>query len=436
VFRTLLVKPPAGTNIPETILKNMRWFLYDGLFSASALAIINVFYTLYLESLGASSSQIGMMSSLSNLIMLVVMLPGAWLSERAGSRKKAVLFSLGLSRFFILVSALLPFWFTGQAAVLPVIAVRLLIDNFNVVSVPPWTSLSADIVPMQHRGRYFATRNLVMSVSTMFTTLAVGRLISSAGRPQGFQAAMALAFAIGMFSTWMYSRIHEPAAKAAKVTSYSPRALIATLRNDGNLRNYAIYIFMWNASIALAGPFIQIFYVREVHATTAIVGTMTMIATLSGLFSTHLSGKLVEKWGGYKIQLISGLTVPLLPVIWGLVQSPWGALPAYLYDGFVWSANTLASFNFMLTLAKPSKLTLYNSIVQVGTSMGAILGASVGGLLVDAIGFRTVFFISGAARLLSMLVFWRMVRPAPLSASQEDEPEPLTLPHDELGNPV
>ncbi|MEM5776752.1 MAG: MFS transporter, partial [Anaerolineaceae bacterium] len=103
---------------------------------------------------------------------------------------------------------------------------------------------------------------------------------------------------------------------------------------------------------------------------------------------------------------------------------------AYLYDGFVWAGYSLASFSFMLSLTKPSRLGLYNSIIQVVVSLGAILGASLGGVLIGELGFRTVFFISGAGRMLAMFFFWRMVKKADEAACREDDSEAEPQPAD------
>lgn len=420
MLRDLFFKPVPAGHITAVVLRNMRWLFYDGMFAASSLAIINTFFTLYLEALGASNAQIGLMSSLTNLMLLFTMLPGAWLSERIGSRKKVVLFSGGgISRLFLLVSAFLPFWFSGQSAVLPVIAARLLVDNFNVLSVPAWTSLSADIVPMRFRGRYFAARNLAMSVSTMATTLAIGWLITSIGRPGGYQAAMAAAFTIGMLATLSYARIQEPAVeKSAVPESYSPRALLATLKADRNLKNYSIFLLLWNGSINIAGPFFAIYLVRELKATAEIVGVLTMLATLTGLPATYLFGKLIDRWGGYKAQMLAGFMIPFLPWLWLLARSPWGTTAAYLYDGIAWSGYMLASFNFMLSLASPARLTRYNAIAQVMVALACTIGAMLGGVMVSTWGFRTVFALSGAGRLLSMIFFARFVK-APVTEEEK-----------------
>ncbi len=427
MLRGILSKPSTDGSVSDTTLMNMRWLLYDGLFAASSLAIINTFYTLYLEALGATNTQIGLMSSMTNLILLLTVLPGAWFSEKIGSQKKAVLItSGGISRFFLLVSVFLPYWFSGQTAVLPVIAARLMVDTFNILGVPPWTALAAGIVPMQHRGKFFATRNLIMNISTMVTTLAVGRLITVVGKPGGFQVAMAVAFVAGLAGTFVYMRIKEPPTdKSAVPQSYSPKSLLETLKTDTNLRNYSIFLFLWNSTISLAGPFFTIYLVRDLKATTDVVGVLAMITTLTGLPATYFFGKLIDRWGGWKAQVLTGFLIPIYPLLWLLADTPWGAAPAFLFDGIVWAGYNLASFTFMLTLASPSQLTLYNAIIQVMVALGATIGASLGGIMISAWGFKAVFAISGAGRLLAMLFFWRFVKPADKPAAEPElSPQP------------
>lgn len=411
MLRDLFLKHAPAGRLPMLILRNMRWLFYDGIFAASSLAIINTFFTLYLEALGATNTQIGLMSSLTNLMLLVTVLPGAWLSERMGSRRKAVLWASSISRLFLLISVFLPFWFSGQAAVLPVIAARLIVDNFNLLGAPAWTSLSAEIVPMRYRGRYFAARNLAMNLSAMLTALAVGWLITSIGRPGGYQAAMGVSFTMGLLATLSYARIQEPPLEeGALPESYSPRALLATIKADPNLKNYSIFLLLWNGSINIAGPFFAIFLVRELKATAEIIGVLTMLATLTGLPATYLFGKLIDRWGGYKSQLLAGFMIPFLPWLWLLARTPWGTTVAYLYDGIAWSGYMLASFSFMLSLASPARLTRYNAIAQVMVALACTVGALLGGVMVSAWGYRTVFALSGAGRLLSMIYFARYVK--------------------------
>ena len=413
MLRNLLIKSSSTEQISASIAHNMRWLLYDGVLASASLAIINTYFTLYLESLGASNQQIGLTASLTNLMLLLTMLPGAWMTEKIGSRKIAVLLSAGgLSRLFLLVSVFLPFWFTRQAAVLPVVVARLLMDNFSVLSLPAWTSLSADIVPMQWRGRYFAARNMLMNISTMLATLAIGRLIFTIGQPGGYQAALGVAAGLGFMATYAYARIREPRAEGlgAAAASYAPKALLETLKADPLLRNYSLFLLLWNCTINFAGPFFAIYFVRELNGTPDVIGVLTTILTLVSIPAALFTGKLVDRWGARRAQIVTGFLIPLLPILWILPRSPWALIPVYIYDGIAWTGYALASFSFMLTLASPARLTRYNAIAQMMVAFSSALGPLLGGLMIAQWGYRTVFFISGVGRLLAMLFYLRFVR--------------------------
>jgi MFS family permease len=422
LFFPFLSARPATEKLTDFSLRNMRWLFYDGVTAAFQNAIVMTYYVFYLEALGATGQQIGLLSSLTSLLMLITMMPGAWLTEKVGSRKLAVLAGAGgLSRVLLLTSVFIPFLFEPATAVVLAIAAKILIDNFTNLSLPAWTSLSADIVPIDFRGRYFASRNLAMNISTMLATFGIGLLISAVGKPGGYQAALAVAFGFGALATFCYSRIQEPkSSPGAAVPSYSPLSLLKTLKEDRVLRNYCLFILMWGGSINIAGPFFPLYFVRELGATPDIVGVVHTVMTLASLPATFFFGKLVDRWGGRKTQLLAGFLIPLLPLMWLLPRSPWETLPVYIYDGIVWSGYQLAAFTFMLSLATPRLLTRYNALTQMSVATAAMVGSAIGGMLIDVIGFRGMFALSGAGRIVAMLFLLFFVTPQKTANSLAD----------------
>jgi len=423
---------PATEKLSDYTLRNMRWLYFDGIAAAVQNAIVLTYFVFYLEALGASGQQIGALASLTNLLLLVTMIPGAWLTERVGSRKLAVLAGAGgLSRVLLLCSVFIPFLVEPAAVVPIVIVAKLLIDNFTNLSIPAWTSLSADIVPIQFRGRYFASRNLAMNISTMLATFGMGLVIAAIGKPGGYQAALAVAFGFGALATFCYSRIQEPPPSGpVAIANYSPLSLIQTLKNDRILRNYCIFILLWGGTINIAGPFFPLYFVRELGATPDIVGIVHTVMTLASLPATYFFGKLVDRWGGRKTQVVAGFLIPLLPLMWLLPRSPWETLPVYIYDGIVWSGYQLASFTFMLTLATPRLLTRYNALTQMSVAAAAMLGSALGGMLIEPIGFRGMFTLSGIGRIAAMFFFLFFVNPQKpgvspgVSSGDTESPEP------------
>lgn len=171
---------------PPSIRQNLRWFWFDGVFASSSDSIVVAYLSLFVLALGATRAQIGLMSALSSLSAALFLLPGATLVERQGHRKRIVVLSGGgVARVALLLLALVPLLFAGPTAVYVAIALTILRSAFANLGVPAWVSLTADIVPLSWRGRYFSSRNIAMGVANMLTTFLVGQLITLVGGTNG-----------------------------------------------------------------------------------------------------------------------------------------------------------------------------------------------------------------------------------------------------------
>ena len=126
-------------------------------------------------------------------------------------------FGGGVARFAILVLALLPFFVRGTAIVWVAIALSVTRDSFGNLSFPAWVSVTADIVPMEGRGRFFASRNFIMGLTGMLAILLVGELITRTSIPLGYQIALGLAFVLGMASTFSFGHMRDPKGSTAPV---------------------------------------------------------------------------------------------------------------------------------------------------------------------------------------------------------------------------
>ncbi len=153
-----------------SVRRNLRWFWFDGVFTQASDSIVITYLPLFVLALGATRAQIGLMNSLSNLSAALLLLPGAALVERWGHRKQIVVFSGGGgARIVLLLLILTPLVFAGPTAVYLAIALAIARSAFASLGVPAWTSLSADIVPLAWRGRYFSARNMAMGIVWNFS---------------------------------------------------------------------------------------------------------------------------------------------------------------------------------------------------------------------------------------------------------------------------
>ena len=317
------------------------------------------------------------------------------------------------SGLFILLLLLAPWWFTGPGLVSVAIAFAVLRDGLNNLSLPAWVSLTADIVPLSWRGRYFGLRNIYMSIAGMAAILLVGELITRTGKPLGYQVALALAFGVGMLSTYSYAQLREihPAVgkKSASKPTFSALGVIKTLWASPVFLAFSLTSALWNFSLNIAGPFFTVYMVQNLFATPTMVGFLSIVSSLSGLPAQHFLGPLADRWGPRRIMALTGFIIPVVPFAWLFVTAPWQIIPINLVSGFLWGGYSLASFNLLLELTPQELRERTTALYQVIVSVSLAAGAALGGILVTQYGIKSVFLASAFGRLIAAVLFIRFV---------------------------
>jgi MFS family permease len=398
--------------LPYSAQHNLSWFWLDGFFSIACDNIVITYLTLYVLALGATNAQIGAMSALSSLSAALLLFPGAMLVERFGRRKLiCVTAGGGVGRIMLLLLALLPFAVSGPAAVYVAMAFSVTRDAFGNFAIPAWTALTADIVPLQWRGRYFGSRNFAMGIGGMVTTFAVGALITTIGGRLGFQLALALAFGLGMVSTYSFGRIREPKAVMIPQTpgGESVRNLIRDLRAQPGFLAFCAAAAIWNFSVNISGPFFTPYMAERLKASAFQIGIFAVVTSLASLPALRLFGNLADHWGPRRVQLITGFLIPFVPWIWMLSRAPWHVVPINAIAGFLWAGYNLAAFNFMLTLTPADRRARYSALYQIVVTLSLALGAAFGGVVTTQWGYFAVFFLSGVGRMAGAVFFARFV---------------------------
>jgi MFS family permease len=399
---------------PAETRHNLRWFWFDGFFSAASDNILITYLVLYLLALGASRAQIGLLSSLSSLSVALVLLPGALLVERIGHRKEVTVWAGGgVARVVILFLALIPLGFKGQALIYVAIALSITRDVFGNLAYPAWMAIIAEIIPISGRGRYFGSRNFAMGVVGMVTILLVGELITRTQKPAGYQIAFGLAFIIGLMSTVSFSRLRvskEPPAAPTGAAGLSVPALLRDLWKHPAFLTLAGVSALWNFSLNIAGPFFNVYLVQNLSATATMVGFLGVVSTIASLLIQRKLGELADRWGSRRMQLISGLLIPIVPLLWLFATSPWHVVPINILSGILWGAYSLASFNYLLALTPADQRARYSALFQLIITVSLAAGAAVGSVIISTPwAYQGVFIGSGVGRFTAAILFARFV---------------------------
>jgi len=348
---------------------------------------------------------------------VLILLPGAFLAERTGKRKEVALFSGGIAgRFTLLAMIFVPLLFQGQAAVFLAIILTILRDALNSMGLPAWISLSADLVPLSWRGRYFGSRNFIMGLAAMGTTLLFGEIITRSDQLRGYQVAYAIALILGMVSTFSFNKIIEPSSKNVNQKDDDQNNELSIKETFLGTRSHPIFLLycltsaIWNFSLNISGPFFAPFQVKTLGATATMVGVLAISSQVSSMLTQQPFGRLADLWGPRRIVVITGLLIPVLPVTWIFITEAWQGIPVNLIGGALWAGYSLASFNFLLTMTSEKNRARYSAIYQIVVGLSLSVGAFIGSFIVAKFGYYAVFAASGAGRMLAAILFARFVK--------------------------
>jgi MFS family permease len=395
------------------IKHNLTWFYSDAFFASASDNIIITYVTLYILALGATSAQIGLMSSFSSLVSASLLLPGAFLVERFGHRKEFTMaFGGAAARLAILVLALLPLFVPGTVIVWVAIALSVARDSLGNLSFPAWVSVTADVVPMEGRGRYFASRNFSMGITGMLAILLVGELITRTSIPLGYQIGLGIAFVLGMASTFSFSRLRDPGSSIAPVRasgSFSPGTILRELKAHPYFLALGLVMAFWNFSMNIAGPFFNVYMVQNLKFTASMVGITSIATSVTGLLIQQRVGRLSDHWGPRKVQMITMFLIPILPFAWLFITQFWHVMLLNSFSGVLWGAFNLVSFNFLLSLTPDAQRARFSAFYQILVMLALAGGAAVGAWVVTVCGYPTIFLCSAIGRMVAAILFVRFV---------------------------
>jgi MFS family permease len=413
-FRQLTWGGEWAIPLPAHVKHNLYWFFFDGVFASVSDNIIATYLVLYFLALGATRTQIGLLSSFSSFSAALILLPGALLVERIGRRKQITLtFGGGIARLAILVLAFLPILVGGPALVWVAIALSVLRDTAANLAFPAWMDMTASMVPIEGRGRYFGSRNFVMGIAGMLVILLAGELITRIGQSLGYRLAMLAAFAFGAMSTFSYSKLKDPTIGSVQTTprpATSPGSALQEIKSRPAFLALCFTAACWNFSLNIAGPFFNVYMVENLKFTASMVGITAVVSSISSLLIQRKVGELSDRWGPRRVQLLSMLLIPILPAAWLWITRLWHVVLLNSIGGALWGAFNLVSFNYLLMLIPEAQRPRYSAIYQIVVLVALAFGAALGAWVATRWGYAAIFVTSAAGRLLSALLFAWLVK--------------------------
>ncbi|MFC5405248.1 MFS transporter [Cohnella soli] len=172
--------------------------------------------------------------------------------------------------------------------------------------------------------------------------------------------------------------------------------------------------FLVMAGMTMIVPFLSLylkqdFDLTDEHEVGVWAGLIFAANFVTSFLFQPLWGKLSDKYGRKMMLLRSGFGMAIITTLMGFATEPWHLLALRMLNGVV-AGFTPAAVSLVSATTPKQRIGFAMGTLQSGGTAGAILGPFFGGLLADSVGFRPIFYITGALLFLASAISWLLVR--------------------------
>jgi MFS family permease len=397
----------------KQVNKSLRYSVLDGSAFAAMLGLTQNYVVPFALALKATTAQIGLLTSIPNLMMAISQLAAPRLAEKAGSRKALILPVVFLHALMWLPILLVPYVMPGEK-IWWLITFVTFSTVVGALANPAWGSMMADLVPERIRGRYFAGRGRIASFVTLIFSFLAGGLLQLL-QPNvflGFALLFGGALVFRFLSLYFLARMYE-LPQAQTNGRHERLGDLARSLPSTNLGHFTIFVALISFSTNLAAPFFTVYMLRDLHFSYLTFVIITSVGALTALFFLSYWGKRADRAGNVRVVRITAILVPFIPLLWLVSSQPYYLAVVETFSSFAWAGFNLAAMNFVYDAAPPEGRTrhiaVFNAMNGTAICLGALTGGFMAGRLPPLLGHNllTLFAISGALRFIVVALFLR-----------------------------
>lgn len=423
---SLTTQHPDDSGSPEMAVEmeakrqSRRFGLRDAAFQAAAQGGGENYFSAFALFLHASPFHIGILSALPQLVGVVAQLVSVKVLRYLHTPGHLLIgggWAQGLCWLPILsLPLLLP-----EHGTWLLIGCAMLYFAFGHATAPVWNSLLVDVVETNGRGAYFAQRARITAV-TSFVALGVAGAILTLGQTWnagwiGFLVIFLGAAAARVGATRCQSRITELVPVHRIEAPHGFRHFLGETATP-DFRHFLLFSGLMHFAVLISGPFFVVYLLRDLH-WSYLQYAGWMASSISAQFLTLTPwGQIGDRYGNKTLLVITGLSVPLLPMGYLLSEQYLFLLIVNFFGGVIWAGLSLGLQNYVFDSLRPEERTrgvaLANAMNAIGWGIGALTGSwlatitpaqlSLGPwMLAPASNLPFLFCLSGALRLVIAL---------------------------------
>ena len=381
---------------------------------ASILASAVLFNSAFAVRLGATNTQVGLLTSIPALMAVLVSIPAGRFLQTRRQAKPWILSALTIYRSGYLLVALLP-WLTfthlplGTQVILTLVFFTLPAHFFNVGFIP----MLAEVTPEGRRAAVFSARNIVYNASLTVTVFLFGQWLNWARFPFNYQVMYIFGFLTSLMSVFYLIRVKVPDRLVTPPEPRQPRSLgeqvrLARQSITGHPEIFRITTntFMHGMGVWGASALYILYFVRVLGASDAWIGLQGMVASACTILGYALWRGVIVRWGESKVLKCTIVCLGLYPLLTGLLPSLTAILLVSGLNALIAPGVNLSHFNTLLKVTPPQSRPAYTALYMAFVNSGAFIFPLVGVWLANRIGLAPTLIACGIFSTLGSTSFW------------------------------
>lgn len=397
--------------------RNVRFYLLATALLGFAIdgGVYSVIFNLYLLRLGFGPEFIGQVNSVGLLTFALSSLPSGAVGARFGNRRMMVvgLVCMVVGGFGLPLAQLAPPGLIGPVIMGAYALLYLGLALYFVNSVP----LVMDIAAPEERTHAFSMQTALLALAAFSGALIGGflpRLFAALmgmtlHQPAPYRLPLVFAAVLMAPAVWAILSIRQDAAPEESAPPAAARA--GELRGAGTgviltLALLSTVRFFQVGGIGSASTFFNVYMDTELNVATGQIGVLAAVARLMGVPAALLTPVLVARWGAPR-SVLGASTMTALSMLPLALIPHWGAAGL----GYV-GVTALSSIRYPAYLIYSMELvppTWRGTLAGAGEMSGGLsfaLMAFVGGYLIEAQGFSTLFLTGAVLATVGTLLFY------------------------------
>ena len=358
------------------------YFLYF-----AAFASLLPYFVLFYQSLEFNGAQIGLLTGVPPLITLV---GGPFLTGIADSTQRhRLIMGLGIA-VTIGVMLIMP-----SMKGFVIVFMLIMIFNFSISPVSPLTDSATMSMLGEERAQYGRIRLGGTIGWGLFAPIA-GILVENYGLRIAF-----LMFSMIMFINFFVSRKFSFGKKEEQAAGNGG---IRTLLADRRWIFFLLFSFLGGVGAFSMASYLFP-YMAELGANEGQMGLALTIATLTEIPIFFFGDRLVRRFGSYDLFMIALILVGIRSLLYAVVDTTFQVFILQVFSGMMFPALWLAGVTYADKNAPAGlKSTTQGLFGAVMFGFGSAVSGFVGGLLLESLGGRGMFFVLGIVILVGLAV--------------------------------